>query len=732
MPPDPEKCNEFRTKDAAGLYQPPYIPIFTVEPLTNADLQVNERSHHQPNLSVNSIASIVEPLTPPDISDHHTSSSQQSFSQSCNNLVYQKSNSEQPNQNQNGAVAQGIYGSVNGNTGNTDVSTPHSFTSSSGLNTSIGGNTMRSRFKSLPLVSELDQKFNQFNITSLQSLSHQAPMYYSPSPSTGYNSNNNSTNSIPQIPLNQYPALNSQASSPGSTLLPSRSQDAQKQSQSQGHSFLANQRFHSLPTIKSQGQKNSSDLTSNQSISNTNRSSISSSSTTNSSNYKNYDELNLIPIENLDILKLSVDQYGCRYLQKKLELDNSIKDVIFNKIFNNILDLIVDPFGNYLIQKMADYLTPYQKDLMIEKVHPYLFLISTNQYGTRSLQKIIDGISNTYQMDLVVKGLQMNDSNDPVSDNNIVRLVKDLNGNHVIQKCIFKFPPEKFQFIIDSICLNNNIVRISTHKHGCCVLQKLLNNANFDQILKISKVLLMYLDDLINDQFGNYIIQFLFELDFLKTSNEINFLIDEFFNKIYQNLVKLSCLKFSSNVIEKFIKILKIKKNYFYLNEIIKVINLNFEILIKDKFGNYVIQTLIDQFYDVTELNSEMTALVNTVKNYLPVIKAAPYARKIQLKIQQLESNYTSEPLKAMNNNGLLTGIAAEGLDQYQHHQQLPYLQAPFGNPYPYDYSENTNHTHNVQYYPPRSQQQGYSNNNNGNNNRKSFIPQNNGSFTGY
>lgn len=541
--------------------------------------QAYDKVNHQQNLSINSLNSIVEPLTPPDLGDQPFNSS--IFSNTSNGP-------------------------------STASSTPLS-----SLNTSIGGNTYRSRFKSLPLVNELDQKFNQFNINNLQNLSQPPQQPYSKqdhylnttAQKVGPGATTVLTNgTIPQISLQQYHSTQSQQNPP----IPQR--------QKSQPILLQHQHQPSVPALNFSSQPHTPKIE--------------------IPNYKNYDELNLMPIENLDILKLSVDQYGCRFLQKKLDLDASIKDVIFNKISNNLIDLIIDPFGNYLIQKLIDHLTTFQKDMLIEKIHAYLFLVSINQYGTRSLQKIIDKISNTYQIDLVIKGLQMNDNSNGVEDNNIVKLIKDLNGNHVIQKCIFRFPPEKFQFIIDSICLDNNIVRISTHKHGCCVLQKLLNNANFNQILKISKGLLLFLDELINDQFGNYIIQFLFELNFLKTSNNVNYLIDEFFKRIYRNMIQLSCLKFSSNVVEKFIKVLKSKQNYVYLIEIIKLVDANFELLIKDKFGNYVIQTLIDQFYDVPELGTEMNALIVNIKNYLPAIKSAPYARKIQLKIQQLETNY--------------------------------------------------------------------------------------------
>lgn len=417
--------------------------------------------------------------------------------------------------------------------------------------------------------------------------------------------------------------------------------------------------------------------------------STSSSKTLPINNFKNHDELYSIPIEKLDVFKLSTDQHGCRFLQKKLEYDPSISKTLFKKIFNSLIELIVDPFGNYLIQKLIDYLNEYEIDLLVEKIHSYLYLIAVNQYGTRSLQKIIEKVTNNYQIDLIIVGLQTSSQNSNIlcasnnsknktslpennsitstnvdekennkkynkSNNNIVNLIKDLNGNHVIQKCIFMFSPEKFQFIIDAICIENNIVLVSTHKHGCCVLQKLLNNSNFNQVIEISKKILSFLSELINDQFGNYIIQFFLELNFNNYqgyNKDIELLIDIFFKKIYANLIQLSCLKFSSNVIEKFIKILKNNLKFNYLSEIIQVINSNFGIIIKDKFGNYVIQTILDQLNDIFEISIEFNILVKNIKSYLPVIRTTPYGKKIQMKIDQIETNYSTSahPFKQFN-----------------------------------------------------------------------------------
>lgn len=258
--------------------------------------------------------------------------------------------------------------------------------------------------------------------------------------------------------------------------------------------------------------------------------------------------INKIPLANLksEILKLSKDQYGCRFLQKKIDenlvlnynqrLENF--EIIFNEIYQYFYELIIDPFGNYLIQKLIGYCNEAKLNLILEILQFNLFQISINQHGTRALQKIIDSLVNQYQLDLLVQGLQ------PY----IIELIKDLNGNHVIQKILNKFKPIQCQFIYNSIL--DDLVTVATHKHGCCVLQKCLNHVIPLQLVEFLKKILQFgtFFKLINDQFGNYVLQYLISIN----SININY-------KIYDNFLKfginnLCNLKFSSNVIEKFLK----------------------------------------------------------------------------------------------------------------------------------------------------------------------------------
>lgn len=72
---------------------------------------------------------------------------------------------------------------------------------------------------------------------------------------------------------------------------------------------------------------------------------------------------------------------------------------------------------------------------------------------------------------------------------NVVALIKDLNGNHVIQKCLHKLSPEHNQFIYDTV--SEFCIEVASHKHGCCVYQRCIDHAIQSQkvILKKSEAL---------------------------------------------------------------------------------------------------------------------------------------------------------------------------------------------------------------------------------------------------
>lgn len=368
--------------------------------------------------------------------------------------------------------------------------------------------------------------------------------------------------------------------------------------------------------------------------------------------------LSKVPMDQLapEILKLAKDQYGCRFLQKKID-ENVIPNsqirmenfkVIFKEIYPYIYELIIDPFGNYLVQKLIDYCDESSLNLILEILQYNLFQISINQHGTRALQKIINSLNNEYQLSLLINGLS------PF----IIELIKDLNGNHVIQKILNKYSPEECQFIYDSII--NDLFVVATHKHGCCVLQKCLNHVNRVQLVQFSQKILQFdnFRKLTNDQFGNYVLQYLISI------NSISINLKMFENFVRFGIDKLCNLKFSSNVVEKFLK-------NCYVNEVtnpafsnlklelcLQILHGDLNKLVNDPFGNYVIQTLIDILInpsvnytnpinekllvllpmnlDISKLNNHQ-AQISIIKNWFVNCKiTSSFGKRIQLKINSI------------------------------------------------------------------------------------------------
>jgi hypothetical protein len=157
------------------------------------------------------------------------------------------------------------------------------------------------------------------------------------------------------------------------------------------------------------------------------------------------------------------------------------------------LTSITDPFGNYLCQKLLEYASDEQRNLICESVAQDLVNISLNMHGTRAVQKMIDFLSTRRQIHSIIVALSLH----------VVVLIKDLNGNHVIQKCLNKLAPEDNQFIYNAVAAN--CVEVATHRHGCCVLQRCVDHASDAQRVQLVNEITYNALTLVQDPYGNYV-----------------------------------------------------------------------------------------------------------------------------------------------------------------------------------------------------------------------------------
>ena len=67
---------------------------------------------------------------------------------------------------------------------------------------------------------------------------------------------------------------------------------------------------------------------------------------------------------------------------------------------------MIDPFGNYLCQKILEIIQMEDVNYVAAKIADKIVLISHNQHGTRSVQKLIEIIKNKEKIDLLGDSLK--------------------------------------------------------------------------------------------------------------------------------------------------------------------------------------------------------------------------------------------------------------------------------------------------------------------------------------
>ncbi|KAJ5716846.1 Armadillo-like helical [Penicillium malachiteum] len=334
-----------------------------------------------------------------------------------------------------------------------------------------------------------------------------------------------------------------------------------------------------------------------------------------------------MPLENYkgEIYSMCKDQHGCRYLQRKLEdQDPDQVEIIFNETHMHVVELMTDPFGNYLCQKLLEFSNDEQRTLLIKHAAPQLVQIALNQHGTRALQKMIEYISTQEQTQIVIRALQ----------HNVVDLVKDLNGNHVIQKCLNRLSAVDANFIYEAV--GDACITVGTHRHGCCVLQRCIDHASGAQKARLIAAITRESFVLVQDPFGNYVVQYILDL---AEPNFTHPLCETFHGQI----AALSKQKFSSNVIEKCIRTADATVRNRMIDEMMEGNEL--EKMIRDSFANYVIQTAMEYADGPTR-----TRIIDAIRPILPSIRTTPHGRRIATKMAASDNGARCNTVNAVGN----------------------------------------------------------------------------------
>ena len=331
---------------------------------------------------------------------------------------------------------------------------------------------------------------------------------------------------------------------------------------------------------------------------------------------KNYNE---------KLISMIKSQNGSKSIQKKIEeKSNDFASKLYEQIKYNLFEIINDQYGNYVIQKLVDHCDKKIISSMLRKLsysqnveNNYftknnLYEISINRYGTRALQKMLDNLSSSMSeedINIILKFCK----------GNVYSMIKDINGNYVIQSIIENISNKNYLSAIYKEMTENIVNILKTKSGSCCVFPIVIDNINYEDLNLMINTIIDNIEKLINDENGNFSIQ-----KIITKLNE-NVYNNKIFNYIQDKILKLSVQKFSSNVIETFLISIPIYKDKI----ISKLIESNAIInLLSDKYGNYIIQKALS-YANIDDFN----IMMKYIKNNIKILKQTSHGKKIYDKL---------------------------------------------------------------------------------------------------
>ena len=279
-------------------------------------------------------------------------------------------------------------------------------------------------------------------------------------------------------------------------------------------------------------------------------------------------------------------QYNLDLIRKIILLLNEENGLHF--VFKNI-------YGNYFMQELFQKMNNDLIQLTIDLINSEFVNIAESPYGTYAIQGLLNHLNNSEMEKEILKAIKYKEK----------EMAFDDNATYVLQKIISIIPDKKrtqLNFIIlesiKDLCLNANSVFV--------VKKFISTNTIENNKLKLIFSLKKYFLIISQNPFGNYIIQYIFDIWSMK---DCEIIVNEILNKVND----LSCQQFSYNIIKKALNIFsgelktKLIKNICFSHEIMN--------LLKNKYGNFIVNNVVNYMDNETKQKFELFLIKIKKKN---------------------------------------------------------------------------------------------------------------------
>ena len=304
---------------------------------------------------------------------------------------------------------------------------------------------------------------------------------------------------------------------------------------------------------------------------------------------------------------------GTLEIQKKIGKIEECK-ILLIKILNKegLSTIMKNTYGNYFFQHIIKGTEDIIISLIISFISDNFVEISKDSNGTFSVQALLSEISSITEEQQILNSIKDYE----------MLMAYDKNATYVLQKIILLLPDSHRIDLNEKIL--NNFKELCLDSNGICLIKNFIKtNTLQSNKQRIIKEIVNNFIILAENPYGNYGIQYLMENWNINDLNDIK-------NKIMENIYKLSIQQFSSNVVEKAFEVFDEHIKERMIKKII--FESNFIVILKNKFGRFVLNKAINYMKDDSKKMFEIF-LLNNINNNIYSNKDKNKVRSFLMKI---------------------------------------------------------------------------------------------------
>eukprot|EP01059_Diplonema_ambulator_P000609 TRINITY_DN10504_c0_g2_i1.p1 TRINITY_DN10504_c0_g2~~TRINITY_DN10504_c0_g2_i1.p1 ORF type:complete len:597 (+),score=218.58 TRINITY_DN10504_c0_g2_i1:77-1867(+) len=204
-----------------------------------------------------------------------------------------------------------------------------------------------------------------------------------------------------------------------------------------------------------------------------------------------------------NILSLTLSPYGCRVVQKALEVvELKYRNMAIEELTGHVPRCVQDQNGNHVIQKCIETM-PNKVDFIVCAFRNNVQALAMHAYGCRVIQRLLEYCKRSPEIEPIIQEVLAA----------VDQLVGDRYGNYVVQHVIINGEPQHRTFIAQR--LKGSVLALARGKFSSNVVEKMFEFGSHSERDELLNELVQHssadgmsgLIAMVQDPFANYVVQ---------------------------------------------------------------------------------------------------------------------------------------------------------------------------------------------------------------------------------